>query len=86
MQPDEALETVRGFAAANRIRLSRHARQRMEERCATYDDVREALMSATSCLPEPDDRWLVIGGCDLAAEPLALVVVIEAGVVVVTMF
>jgi hypothetical protein len=83
---DEALEAVRGYAAANRIRLTRHVFVRMEERCVTYADVREALMTATACRPGPKDRWRVTGGGDQDREPLALVVVLEDGVVVVTVF
>ena len=86
MRADEALEAVRGYAAANRVRLTRHALARMEERCVTSGDVRAALMSATSCQLEPDARWLVGGGRDLGEAPLALVVVIQDGVIVVTVF
>jgi hypothetical protein len=86
MGADEALDLVRGYAAANRIRLTRHARARMEERCATHEDVKQALMSATGCQPEPDEHWLVTGGRDRDETPLALVVVIEDGIIVVTLF
>ncbi|MBI5479594.1 MAG: DUF4258 domain-containing protein [Deltaproteobacteria bacterium] len=86
MPADEALEAVRGYAAANRIRLTGHVLERMEERCVTYGDVREALMTATVCRPEPNDRWLVTGGRNQDEEPLALVVVLEDRVVVVTVF
>ena len=86
MPADEALEAVHGFASVDRIQLTRHVLERMEERCVTYDDVREALMTATACQPEPNNRWFVTGGQDQDGEPLALVVVIEDGVIVVTVF
>jgi hypothetical protein len=35
-----ALADIRGHAAANRIRILRHAWQRMGERGAQYEDVR----------------------------------------------
>lgn len=45
MTPAEAraLADVRGYALANRIELGPHARQRMWERGAEREDVREAL-------------------------------------------
>jgi len=83
--PAEALADVRGYAAAGRYRLTRHARQRCEERGATFDDVGHALTNARTCSAGEPGRWRV-GGPDLDADPLTLVVAIEAGVVVVTVF
>jgi hypothetical protein len=44
-----ALLLVHGFAKANRIILSKHARQRMRERGVEFVDLRVALTNATSC-------------------------------------
>ncbi len=82
----QALADIQGLASAGRIVVSRHADQRMDERGATFDDVREALVTATSCRIEPASRWKVEGGCDCDGDELTLVVTIELAVVVVTLF
>jgi hypothetical protein len=51
-----ALIEIRGYAAANRIRISRHAWQRMAERGAQYEDVRYALSTAKRCKAQEGDR------------------------------
>ena len=85
MTPAEALADVRGYAAAGRFRLTRHARQRCEERGATFGDVGHALANARTCSAGEPDRWRVEGP-DREGDSLTLVVAIEAGVVVVTVF
>ncbi|HEY3545334.1 MAG TPA: DUF4258 domain-containing protein [Propionicimonas sp.] len=86
MQPVEALEAVKGYAGANRIYIGDHARERMEERGATERDIREALMTASACGLQTNGRWKVTGGRDLDGTELELVVVIEDGLVVMTLF
>jgi len=87
MTKDEraALADIRGYAAANRIRIARHAWDRMAERGAQYEDVRHALATATSCKAQDLERWRVFG-VDRDGDELVLIVVLEAGVVVVTVF
>jgi hypothetical protein len=80
-----ALADVRGYAAANRIRIGRHAWERMAERGAQYEDVRHALTNARSCRAQARGRWKVLGD-DRDGDELVLIVVIEAGVIVVTVF
>jgi len=80
-----ALADVRGFAAANQILIGRHARERMVERGVLYEDVRSALVSARSCRAQDGGRWRV-SGSDRDGDDLDLIVVLEAGVVVVTVF
>jgi len=80
-----ALIEIRGYAAANRIRISRHAWERMAERGAQYEDVRHALATARRCRAQENDRWKV-SGVDRGEDELTLIVVIEAGVVVVTVY
>lgn len=80
-----ALADIRGLAAASRLRITRHAWARMTERGVQYDDVRHCLSGATSCAEAEHDRWTV-QGADCVGEPLAVVVVLEAEVVVVTVF
>ena len=85
MNAAAALVEIRGYAMANRIRISRHAWQRMAERGAQYEDVRHALATARRCKAQDGDRWKVLGA-DRDGDELVLVVVIEAGVIVVTVF
>jgi hypothetical protein len=60
----------------------------MNKRGADRDDVRNALCGAKSCRPSSDGpgRWVVAGGLDLSGDALTAVVVIESGVLVVTVF
>lgn len=81
-----ALKVVHGLALAGRFVVSRHAEGRMAERGVSFPDVREALVSATTCRAEPGDRWRLEGGHDCDGDPLTAVVAIEDGVVVVTLF
>ena len=85
MDAATALADIRGYAAANRIRILRHAWQRMGERGAQYEDVRHALASARWCKASDQGRWKVTGD-DLDGDELTLVVSIEAGVIVVTVY
>jgi hypothetical protein len=80
-----ALADIRGYAAADRILIVRHAWQRMAERGARYEDVRHALAGARKCRAAEQGRWKVFGE-DREEDELVCVVIIEAGVVVVTVF
>ncbi len=81
----QALADVRGYALANRIDYAPHAWQRMRERGAKREDVREALATATVCHAEPKERWRVEGR-DKDGDAMAAIVVFEDGVLVVTLF
>ncbi len=81
-----ALSDVQGLASAGRIVIGRHAVQRMGERGATFDDVKEALVTATGCQAQPASRWRLEGGRDCDGDELTLIVTIELAVVVVTLF
>lgn len=80
-----ALTDVRAHAAAGRISLTTHARARMAQRNVKPGDLRSALVSAASCKDQLDGKWKVTGP-DLDGDALDVVVVIEAGVLVVTVF
>ena len=80
-----SLKDVRGYAAAGRIVVTRHASQRMAQRGAGEADVRNALTYAVTSLATPDGRWKVTGP-DMDGDALTLVVTIEGGVIVVTVF
>ena len=79
-----ALEEIHR-CSAGQIVIAGHARQRMGERGVTLGDIRLALSNATACKAQPNGRWRVTG-TDLDGDELVLVVVLAAGVVVVTVF
>ena len=85
MDARTALADIRGFGAANRIRIGRQARERMVELGVLYEDVRNALATARSCKVQDGGRWKVFGN-DRDGDELVLIVVLEAGVIVVTVF
>jgi len=85
MTPSEALADVRGYAGAGRIRLTRHAERRMEDRGLVFRDLRSALVNARQCSALPEERWKVCGP-DASGDELTLVVLLEDGVIVVTVF
>jgi pentatricopeptide repeat protein len=80
-----ALADIRGYAAAGRIELTKHARERMVERNVKPRDLRSALVSASSCKDQRDGTWKATGP-DLDGDALDVVVVFESGVLVVTVF
>ena len=85
MTPAEALVDIRGYASANRIRYTSHARMRMFQRGITFADVRYALTTAPACKAEGDGRWKV-ESADRSGDDLTVIVALESGVVVVTVF
>jgi hypothetical protein len=87
VNPTAALNEIRRYAVQNRIRYSHHAYDRMDERGATREDVRHALCVAKSCHVSDDGpgRW-VVPGVDQVGDRLVVVVVIESGALVVSLF
>jgi hypothetical protein len=81
----EALKLVHGYASANRVRFAGHARARAAQRGASVQHVMHALRNATGCAAGDADRWKVTGP-DLDGDSLTAVVLIEDGIVVVTVF
>lgn len=57
----------------------------MRERGAVFDDVRSSLANARTCRAQPKERWRV-SGPDVSGDEMTLIVVLEDGVVVVTLF
>lgn len=57
----------------------------MMERNVRHGDLRNALVEAQSCVARRDDSWRV-SGPDLDGDDLTVVLVIEDGLVVVTVF
>lgn len=87
MTPAEqaALADVHGYAGANRIKLTRHAQERMEQRGTRLRELRAILISAPSCSAQPSGRWRV-HGVDGDGDGLDVIVVLEDGLIVVTLF
>ena len=88
MGSQKTLELIRGLAAAGRIRLSWHAEfESMVERNVGWRDVRKALTNAHSCRVEDAEKskWRVKGP-DMDGDDLTLVVIVEEGLLVVTVF
>jgi hypothetical protein len=82
-----ALHEIQALARFNRIAITLHASERMNQRGATKPDIRRALLTATVARRQADhDSWRVEGGVDLDDEELTLVCDYGADVVVVTLF
>jgi hypothetical protein len=82
----KALADVRGYASAGRIVVTFHAERRMGERGATHPDVRHALVKATGCTRAQRQGCWEVHGPDLDGDDLKLIVAIEDGVIVVTLY
>jgi len=86
MNAAEALATIRTHAVARRIVYTVHARQRMDQRNVTRSDVVKALSNARTCRAgDAADKWIACGP-DGDGDDLDVVVVIEAGLIVVTVY
>lgn len=87
MNDTQALAEIQRLARLGRVRFTRHAFERMDERGATLRDVVAALVSATAAVHQPDrGTWRVEGGRDRVGDDLTVVVALEADVVVITVF
>jgi hypothetical protein len=85
MAENEALlQQIRGYAKASRLSFTRHARERMGQRGVGEQDVRKALVHANRCQEgnEPN-RWKVTGP-DVDGDALDIVVVIDDGLLIIT--
>jgi len=77
---------IKGYARANRVVFTAHARRSLKGGRAGKGDVLHALICATRCeRADAPDRWMVVG-VDTADDSLTLIVVIAEGVVVVTVY
>jgi hypothetical protein len=86
MTPNRALAELHETGKTGRFFMTAHAAQEASECGASRLDVQEALRTAFRATHQPDkDRWRVVGK-DLDAADLTIVVVFDAGVVVVTVF
>lgn len=86
----KALKAIRGYASANRVILTGHANRRLRERGGVAADAVHALANATCCVDQRQDRnragdWRSTGP-DTEGDPLTCSVILEGGVLVVTVF
>lgn len=56
----------------------------MPERSANALDVRQAMLTATKAVGQPNGTWRLFGGLDLEGDELVVVVDISDGVLVIT--
>lgn len=87
MTPEElrALEDVRGYSRAGRVVPTEHARRRMRERSISWADLVAALARAGLCAALPGEKWRITG-LDRSGDEMTSVVVLDEGVLVVTVF
>jgi hypothetical protein len=85
MTNQRALEDVRGYAAARRIRITSHGRRRMSESGVTYADLRHGLMNATACKEGERGQWNV-EVADISGDRLTAVILFWDGLLIVTVF
>lgn len=86
MTEAEALAEIRGLAAAGRVDFIDHAKKEMREAGADFVDVMNALRKAASCRYQPkNDRWKVQGP-DRDGDELTMMVVLDDGILVVTVW
>jgi hypothetical protein len=88
MDSVEALRVIRGLAKANRIRLTAHAEQEAAECGASRRHIRCALVNARSVRASGPGRasdWIVTGP-DLDGDDLEIALIIEDGLLVITVY
>lgn len=86
MDKEAALHLIRTYAVQGRIFIERlHAEPAMRKRHVSFDDVRHVLSNAASCSPTDKGRWKVCG-VDLDRDELTVVVAIQSGLLVITVF
>lgn len=88
MDSAEALRVVRGLGRANRFRLTAHAEREAGECGASREHIRCALIHAKSIRasgPRRASDWTVVGP-DLDGDDLEIALIIEDGLLVVTVY
>lgn len=81
------LAEIKRLVQLGRVAVTRHARARMRERGVEDDDLRRALLGATTAQWQQSyGTWIVQGGFDRGGDELAVAVDVGADVVIVTIF
>lgn len=85
MEKEKVVEDVRGFAAARRVRVLSHGRERMNQRGVTYADLLHSLMNTTDCQEGENGRWKACSN-DISGEALTVIFLFQDGLLVVTVY
>lgn len=81
------LDRIKLLVGRGDIVFTGHARQRMRQRGANERDVENGLLTATTCAWQDDHQtWHCEGGVDCDGDDIEVSVVIDADVVVVTVY
>ena len=76
---DAIMARVQQAAKLGILKTTNHSRARMEERNATVEDVRRAILTATVVIEQPKENTIRLeGGKDIDGEDLAVVVAEDA--------
>ena len=88
LTPDEVVSQAHLAGHTRQFRTAEpHVSQRMAERGATRRCISRALQTASKAIHQPEqDRWKLTGGIDIDGDELVLIVRIDRGVLVVTLF
>ena len=85
MTPSEALVDIRGYARAGRVEFTEHVVLRARQRRVRIGEIVTALAYAHGCRQVEDEKWRAL--CrDRDGDVLEMIVVIEDGLLVVTLF
>jgi hypothetical protein len=86
LTPDEALLQIQRAGATGRFEIERfHALPQMRARGVSREDVKFGLQMAVTCQLQANGRWKV-HTLDLSQESLVVIVAIQDGVLVITVF
>lgn len=86
MTEAERLGLVREYTLAGRWQVEvGHGVPRMRERGASFHDIRHGLLVATRCSVQVNGRWR-LGTEDLDGDELTLILFVDDGVLVITLF
>lgn len=88
LKPDEVLSQAHTAGQTRQYRTAEpHVSIRMAQRGVTKRCISRALQTAKLATYEPErDRWKLTGGVDVDGDELILIVKVERGVLVVTLF
>lgn len=85
MKPAEALALIKRAAMTQQLEYQTHARRRMAERRVRRVDVEQACLTAPEAILQDNERWR-LDGQDASGDDLTVIVTIDAGIVIVTVF
>ena len=79
-------ELVRRYAVAERWEVEAgHGVPRMRQRGVSFQDIKHALMTGNGCSVQPNGRWRLVS-TDLDGDDLILILFVDDGVLVITIF